>query len=57
MKICKIEECKYAVHSLKLALREKRPNTDFFLVLVFQYSVRIQENAEHIKLRIWELFR
>ena len=57
MKICKIEECKYAVHSLKLALREKRPNTDFFLVRVFLYSVRIQENAEHIKLRIWELFR
>ena len=40
-----------------LTLREKFPNTEFFLVLIFlySYSVRIQENADQKKLRIWTL--
>ena len=37
-------------------LREKCPNTEFFLVRIFLYSVRIQENTDHKKLRIWTLF-
>ena len=38
-------------------LREKRPNTEFFLVCIFLYSVRIQEKTDQKKLRIWTLFR
>ena len=38
------------------ALREKCPNTEFFLVRILLYSVRIQENADQKKLRIWTLF-
>ena len=30
----------------KLALREKCPNTELFLVHIFLYSVRIQENTD-----------
>ena len=37
-------------------LREKCPNTDFFLVRDFLYSVRIQGNTEQKKLRIWTFF-
>ena len=33
-------------------LREKCPNTEFFLVLIFLYSVRTQENTDQKKLRI-----
>ena len=29
-----------------LTLREKRPNTDLFLVRIFLYSARIQENTD-----------
>ena len=39
-----------------LALPEKCPNTEFFLVRIFLYSVQIQENADQEKLRIWTLF-
>ena len=45
-------------------LREKSPNTDFFLVCIFlyldciqsPYSVRIQENTDQERLHIWTLF-
>ena len=37
-------------------LREKCPNTEFFLVCIFLYSVRIQENTDQKRLRIWTLF-
>ena len=30
----------------KVTLREKCPNTEFFLVRIFLYSVRIQENTD-----------
>ena len=40
----------------KTLLREKCPNTEFFLILIFLYSVRIQENTDQIKLRIWTPF-
>ena len=33
----------------------KCPNTEFFLVRIFLYSVRIQENKDQKKLRIWTL--
>ena len=39
-----------------LTLRENCPNTEFFLVRVFLYSVRIQENTDQKILRIWALF-
>ena len=38
------------------ALREKDPNTEFFLVRIFQYSVEMRENANQKKSRIWTLF-
>ena len=38
-----------------LVLREKCPNTEFFLVRIFLYSVRILENTEQKKLGIWAL--
>ena len=38
------------------ALREKCPNTEFFLVRIFLYSVQIQENTDQEKLHIWRLF-
>ena len=31
------------------ALREKCPNTEFFLVRIFPYSVRVWENTEQKK--------
>ena len=37
-------------------LREKCPNTDFFLVRIFVYAVRVQENTDQKKIRIWTLF-
>ena len=41
-----------------VSLREKCPNTEFFLVRIFLYSVQIQENTDQKKLRIhiWTLF-
>ena len=37
-------------------LREKWPNTEFFLVRIFLYSVRIQGNTDQKKLHIFTLF-
>ena len=37
-------------------MREKCPNTEFFLVHIFLHSVWIQENTDRKKLRIWTLF-
>ena len=37
---------------MKLALREKSPNTEFFLVRIFLYLDWIQENVDQKKLRI-----
>ena len=37
-------------------LREKRPNAEFFLVLIFLHTFLIQENMYQKKLRIWTLF-
>ena len=45
-------EDKYATKTL----REKCPNTEFFLVRIFLYSDWIQENMDQKKLRIWTLF-
>ena len=39
-----------------IPLREKCPNTEFFLVRIFLYSVQIQENTDQKKLRSWTLF-
>ena len=38
------------------ALCEKYPNAEFFLVRIFLYLVRIQENTDQIKFRLWALF-
>ena len=38
------------------ALSEKYPNTEFFLVRIFPYSVRMWENTDQTKLRIWTFF-
>ena len=35
---------------------QKCPNTELFLVRIFLYSDRIQENKDQKKLRIWTLF-
>ena len=40
---------------LYITLREKCPNTEFFLVRIFLYSFRIQENTDQKKLRIWKM--
>ena len=48
--------------NLSGALREKCPDTEFFLVCIFvnlrksPYSVQMQENTDQKKLRIWTLF-
>ena len=39
-----------------MSLREKCPNTVYFLVHIFLYSVRIQENTDQKILPIWTLF-
>ena len=39
-----------------MTLREKCPDTEFFLVRIFPYSVRMRENTDQRKLRIWTLF-
>ena len=43
-------------HCYKLTLREKCPNTEFFLVCIFLYSLRIQKTMDQNKLRIWTHF-
>ena len=45
-----------STHQSFLALREKRPNTELFLVRIFLYSDWIQKNTDQKKLRIWALF-
>ena len=42
--------------SCLLPLREKFPNTEFFLVRIFLNPVRIRGNTNQKKLRIWPLF-
>ena len=37
-------------------VRENCPNTEIFLVRILLYLVRIQENTDQMKLRIWTLF-
>ena len=41
---------------MEQSLREKCPNTEVFMVLIFLYLVQIQENKDREKLRIWTLF-
>ena len=43
-------------HYWYYSLREKCPNTEFFLVRIFLYSDWIQENTDQKKLHIWTLF-
>ena len=38
------------------ALCEKCPNTEYFLVHVFPYSVRMRKDTDQKKIRIWILF-
>ena len=52
--ICNIG--KYFTRFSYFPLREKCPNTEFFLVSIFLYSIRIQENTDQKKLRIWTFF-
>ena len=42
---CKIFFCFYYLDQ-DLALREKCPNTELFLVRIFLYSVQIQKNTD-----------
>ena len=39
------------------ALREKSPNTEFFLVHIFPYSVQMRESTDGKKFRIWTFSR
>ena len=57
-RINRLLERKGFVLTMKNSLREKCPNTEFFLVRTFLYldSVQIQENMDQKKLRIWTLF-
>ena len=41
---------------IKHSLREKCPNTEFFLARIFPHSDWIWENTDQKKLRIWTLF-
>ena len=44
-------------HCVKsIQFRSFQQNTEFFLVRIFLYSVRIQENTDQKKLRIWTIF-
>ena len=52
---CVFESCRFYSCFAKSPLREKCPNTEFFLVRIFVHSVRIQENADQKKLRLWTL--
>ena len=38
------------------SLHENWPNTEYFLVRIFLYSVWIKENTDQKRLRIWTLF-
>ena len=39
-----------------ITLREKCPNTEFFLVRILPYPVQMRESTDQKKLRIWTLF-
>ena len=41
---------------IDMSLCEMYPNTEFFLVRIFPYSVQMQENMDQKKLRIWAHF-
>ena len=41
--------------SMSHPLREKCPNTEFLLIRIFPHSVRLQENMDQKKFRIWTL--
>ena len=51
------ESCPNCFMQLFLSLREKCPNTEFFMVRIFLYSNWIQENTGQKKPRIWTIFR
>ena len=51
------ESCQNCFMQLFLSLREKCPNTEFFMVRIFLYSNWIQENTGQKKPRIWTIFR
>ena len=42
---------------LKLSLRGKCLNTEFFLVRIYLYSVRLKKNTDQKKFGIWTLSR
>ena len=48
--------CKVVMFLPKRTLREKCPNTEFFLVRIFPYFDRIRGNTDQKNLRIWTLF-
>ena len=48
--------CNHENSSFRKLAEKTCPNTEFFLVRIVLYSVRIQENTEQKKLRIWTLF-
>ena len=50
----KLNQCRLCANRC-YALREKCPNTEFFLVHIFLYSVQMQENKDQKKIRIWTL--
>ena len=48
-----LQQVVFSFHTLRnVTLREKCPNTEFFLVRIFMYSVQIEENTDQKKLRI-----
>ena len=50
----------WKIHATRIweafTLREKCPNTEFFVLRIFPHSVQIRENTKQKKLRIWTLF-
>ena len=38
------------------SLREKRPNTEFFLVRIFPYSAQMRENTDQKKTASWHFW-
>ena len=51
-----VKAARFGVDIVPIALCEKCPNTEFFLVRIFPYPVRIRENTDQKNLRIWTLF-
>ena len=55
--ICHNFSCKLDSHSMRTnALHENCPNTEFFLVPIFPYSVRMRKNRDQKKLLTWTIF-